>query len=425
MNEYLPYISIVILIALSAFFSGSEIAFSSLSELYIRHLDHEPRHARDRLTVLLSNRWDETLVTILVGNNLVNVGASSVATVIAVHLMGEDGAWVAAAIMTVLILIFGEILPKILAARYAKGAAGLAAFPLRVLQIFFTPLVWCVTKLLSAISRLWKTQEDPEAVTEDDLETILETAEDEGVVDEDTADLLQSALDFEDVLVWEILTPRVDLFALDLDDPPEKLDAALRTAGHSRIPVYRGTVDNITGILQLDRYLRLKISGSPQPLLRAILPATFIHKTTPISEALKVMQRKSVHMLVVTDEYGGTMGVVTMEDVLEQLVGDIWDEAEVVHEEFREISENLYEADGDMRLEDFFDELDVKEDALEEEDNATVGGWVIQMLGGYPAMGDTFTFRNLIVTVKKLSKHRVLSVVVRVSPGGETEDEED
>ena len=425
MTEYLPYLLIVLLIGLSAFFSGSEIAFSSLSELYVRHLEHEPRNARDRVTVRLSRRWDETLVTILAGNNLVNVGASSVATVIAVHLMGEDGAWVAAAAMTVLILIFGEILPKILAARHAKGAASLASFPLRALQIVFTPFVWCVTKLLSAVSRLWKTQEDPEAVTEDDLETILETAEDEGVVDEDTADLLQSALDFEDVLVWEILTPRVDLFALDLDDPPEKLDAALRAAGHSRIPVYRGSVDNITGILQLDRYLRLKISGSPQPLLRAILPATFIHKTTPISEALKVMQRKSVHMLVVTDEYGGTMGVVTMEDVLEQLVGDIWDETEEVHEEFRALAEGLYEADGDMRLEDFFDELDVKEDALEEEDNATVGGWVIQMLGGYPAMGDSFTFRDLTVTVKKLQRHRVLSVLVRVAPEPGDGEEDD
>lgn len=424
MRGIVPYLLICLLIVFSAFFSASEISYAGLSDPFVHRLQSS-RKRNERRAAALRERFDTVLVTILVGNNLVNIASSSVATVIAVELMGEEGAWVATAVMTVVILTFGEVIPKILASRFAREYAVAVSLPLQILRIVTFPLVWCITKLMRCVSRLWKNGVDEDsAVTEEDLETILETAEDEGVVDEDTADLLQSALDFGDVLAWEILTPRVDLFALDLDEPAEELRAALLRTSHSRIPVYRETVDNVVGILHLDRYLRLAARDPDVPPEAAVRPARFIHKTMPIAEALRIMQREKTHMVIVTDEYGGTMGVLTMEDVLEQLVGEIWDEGDVVHEEFRKLSEQLYEADGNMRLQDFFDELELENEETLEDDNATLGGWVIQKLGHYPASGESFSWENLTVTVRRLRQHRVLSVIVRVTPLPEEEEDD-
>ena len=315
------FIAIVCCIIFSAFFSGSEIAYNTLNESRLK------QHSRDKdgklssvaaLACSIKENFEKVLIAILVGNNLVNMGSSSLATVIAVGLMGDSGAWVATAIMTVLIITFGEISPKILASEKPEAFAKLAAYPLKVWSTLLTPFVWLMQKLMHAISRLWKRGEDNgPAVTEDDLETIIETVEDEGVVDEDTADLLQSALDFGDTLAYEIITPRVDMVAIDLEDSREQMLKAAFDSPYTRIPVYQETTDNIVGILHLNRLYKALVQDPQAEVESLLMPPVFVHKTMPLDDVFNIMRKQKSHMVVVTDEYGGTMGILTMEDVLE------------------------------------------------------------------------------------------------------------
>lgn len=326
--------------------------------------------------------------------------------------------------MTVLILTFGEIIPKIVARQVADGFSTAVSVPLTALDTLLFPLVWLIQKLCDAVDRLWKGRlpEEP-AVTEDDLETIFDTVEDEGVIDEERADLLQSALDFDEVLAYEILTPRVDMLAVDIDDPVEENLALILDSPYSRIPVYRDTVDNIIGVLHMNRVLKELVDDNSIDVRELMMPPVFVHKTMPLPDVLKVMKRKKSHLVIVTDEYGGTMGVLSMEDVLEQLVGDIWDESDVVEDEFVPLGGDRYDVDADMRIEDFFDELDLDEDELDD-DNTTVGGWTVEQLGRYPRVGDSFDYKNLTVTVKKRKKLRVMRLLVTVHPVLEPEEDE-
>lgn len=418
------YLLIVGLIALSAFFSGSEISYTSANRLRLKSAA-DTGSLVDRIAFQLYETYDSALIAILVGNNLVNIAASSVATVIAISLLGDDGAWVATVIMTVLILTFGEIIPKIVAVQVADRFARWVALPLRALTIVLYPLTWVLTKVLGGADRLWKGRmpEGP-SVTEDDLESILDTVEDEGVIDEDRCDLLQSALDFDDVLAYEIITPRVDMTAIDIADSREEiLDVALNSP-YSRIPVYEDTVDNVIGILHLNHLFKELADDRVFDVRELMLPVTFVHKTMPLPDVLKTMRKNKCHMVIVTDEYGGTMGLLTMEDVLEQLVGDIWDESDEVEAEFIQLADNLYEADGDMRIYDFFDELDI-DDRDFDDDNATLGGWAIEMLGGYPKVGDSFQYKNLTITVRKRQNLRVTRLLVKAEPVPEEAEDED
>ena len=417
----LSCLAIVGLIVLSAFFSGSEIAYASANRLRLRAAADGGTFC-DKLTYRIYEAYDKALVSILIGNNLVNIAASSVATVIAITLVGDEGAWIATAVMTVLILTFGEIMPKVLASEMAERFARTVCVPLRGIMIVLSPLVWVFTKLLGGAEHLWKGRvpEGP-SVTEDDLESILDTVEDEGVIDEDRCDLLQSALDFDDVLAYEIITPRVDMLAIDIEDTNGEILALALDSPYSRIPVYEDTVDNIIGILHLNHLFKELADEHDFSVRELMMPVNFVHKTMPLPDVLKVMKRRQCHMVVVTDEYGGTMGILTMEDVLEQLVGDIWDESDEVVAEFVQLDENLFEADGDMRIYDFFEELDI-DDRDFDDDNATIGGWAIEQLGGYPNAGDSFTYKNLTVTIKSMDDRRVTRVRVLVAPVPEDED---
>lgn len=422
------FIAIVCCIIFSAFFSGSEIAYNILNESRLK------QHSRDKdgklspmaaLACSIKENFEKVLIAILVGNNLVNMGSSSLATVIAVGLMGDSGAWVATAIMTVLIITFGEISPKILASEKPEAFAKLAAYPLKVWSTLLTPFVWLMQKLMHAVSRLWKRGEDNgPAVTEDDLETIIETVEDEGVVDEDTADLLQSALDFGDTLAYEIITPRVDMVAIDLEDSREQMLKAAFDSPYTRIPVYQETTDNIVGILHLNRLYKALVQDPQAEVESLLMPPVFVHKTMPLDDVFNIMRKQKSHMVVVTDEYGGTMGILTMEDVLEQLVGDIWDESDEIEEEFKEVSDHVYEVDGDMRLGDFLDEFEKDEEDMDD-DNATVGGWAVEMLGGYPKLMESFVFEDLKVTILKRQNLRVLKLQVEQDPNWVDEEEEE
>ena len=411
---------IIVLIAFSALFSGSEIAFASSSEVKLRKAAEEGRRSSDKNAYHIKENYSDALITILIGNNLVNIASSAVATVIAISLMGDAGAGIATLIMTVLIIIFGEITPKILASRQPERFAAAIANPMKVLTVLTKPLVVIFSALMDALGHLWKKSAVDEAVTEDDLETMFETAEDEGVVDEDTADLLQSALDFDDVLAYEIITPRVDMEAIDIEDSPQEIVDQIMKTHFSRLPVYEDTPDTIIGIAHVNQCLRSLAAGEAFDLRSLMMEAHFVHKTMPLDDVFETMQREGCHMVIVTDEYGGTMGILTMEDVLEQIVGEIWDEKDIIDEEFVELDPTHYEVDADMRLEDFFDELDLDEDELDD-DNATVGGWAIEMLGGYPEAGESFEFENVKVTVAETEGMRVTELLAELLPEEEEE----
>ena len=422
MADILPYLGIVVCICFSAFFSGSEIAYASANTLRLKTLAENGSKAA-ALALYLCENYDKALCTILIGNNLVNIASSSLATVIAMDLVGDAGAVYATAVMTVLILIFGEIMPKILAKDHCNGFVSTAAAPLRLLMIVTRPLVAVITWVLDKIAMLWGGDPEPEPITPDELMTIIETVEDEGVIDEDRSELLQSAVGFGETSIEDILTPRVDLLSIDLSDSREEILRIMNESPFSRLPVYDEDVDSIKGILYLNHAYRVLVSNPDMPIRDLVTPAFFLHRSTRLPVALKALRERNLQMAVVLDDYGGTCGVVTLEDILEEIVGDMWDESDPIENEFQQLDETHFRISGGMAFDDLLWELDL--DQFEDEiDSATVGGWVTEHLERFPEVGDTFDWQNLRVTVEGLDELRVTQLQIEVLPV-ETAEEAD
>ena len=418
------YIAIVIFVIFSAFFSASEISFASANEVRLKHRAENSSALAPKLAYKIYSRYESVLAAILIGNNLVNIASSSVATVIVIDLLGESKAWLATVAMTVILLIFGEIMPKVVAKSVPDEASTLFAVPLYAFTVITKPLVFIVDSVLKLVSKLWKNQiDDSPAVTDDELESIIDTVEDEGVIDEEKCDLIQSVFDFDDVQAYEIITPRVDMLAIDVDSTRKEMLDIIFSSSFSRIPVYRDTIDNIIGILHVNRVLKELSENTECNILSSLMPPVFVSKTMPIDDVLEQMRKKKSHMAIVTDEYGGVMGILTMEDVLEQLVGDIWDESDVIEPEIVELKDGSFEVDGDMRIEDLFDELDFYDKDFDD-DNATVGGFVVELLGRYARKNDVAYYKNIIFTVTKTKKHRVSKIRVTLMSEPETEEKD-
>ncbi len=419
----LNYIIIIICLIGSAFFSASEIAFASSSEIRLRRAAEEKKGLAPKLALKIFNNYESALATILIGNNLVNIASESVATVIIITLLGQKNAWIATLAMTVIVLICGEIVPKVVAKTMPETFSTLFAIPLYVLSIITKPLVIIVDFLLKGISLLWKNRVDNSpSVTEEELETIIDTVEDEGVIDEDKCELIQSVFDFGDVQAYEIITPRVDMLSIDIESSREEMLEIILNSIYSRLPVYKDTPDNIVGVLHINLVLKKLAEDYNADILSSMMPAIYVHKTMPLDDVLNTMRSQHGHMAIVTDEYGGVMGLLTMEDVLEQLVGDIWDENEEIEPEFVELGDDRFEIDGDMRIEDFFDEVDF-DDKDFDDDNATVGGFVTAQLGRYAEVGDTVAYENLVFNVLEIEKHRITKLKVQVLPIEKEEEE--
>lgn len=414
MNDAFSYLSIALLLALSAFFSATEIAFASVNQVRLKSIQKQKKSLAVSLALKISENYDETLGAILVGNNLANTASSSIATLIVIGALGENYAWVATAVMTLLVLTFGEIIPKVVAKQNPELFAKTVSVPVYGLSVVLKPITMIILLVIKLTSKLWKGSiADADAVSEDDFENIIDIVEDEGVLDEEQCDLLQNALDFDDVLAYEIITPRVDMDAIDIRDPYEKNIEKLLETTYSRIPVFEDTPDNIIGILHMNRFYKSYVEDRKVGIRGLLLPVTFVHKTMPLPDVLEKMKEKKTHMVVVLDEYGGTMGILTMEDVLEQLVGEIWDETDDIEREFICVDDTHFEAVGDMRIDDFFDEFDIDVDGEEyDTDNTTVGGWVVSMLDGEAHEGDSFKFENLKITVGEVDGYRVERVYV-------------
>lgn len=429
-------ICIAILMVISAFFSGTETAYAAANISRLKAYSEEKDNLVGRTSVYIKEHYESTLSAILIGNNLVNNAASALATVLVIAIFGgnDDYSWVATVAMTLIVLTFGEIFPKIIAKKIPEGFCRFVSLPIYAVFWLLRPVTLIIDGLMKVLSPIYKNKVgDTDTISEDDLETVLDIVEDEGVLDEEQCDLLQNALDFNEVLAYEVLTPRVDMVAIDIRDSFDKNRQILLESPYTRIPVYEDTPDKIIGILHLNKFYRaLADSDNEKVHIRELLnEPIFVHKTMPMPDVLDKMREVNRHMVVVLDEYGGTMGILTMEDVLEQLVGDIWDESDEVEEEFTVIDETHFEALGDMRIFDFFDELDIdiEHDDEDEEDefddaNVTLGGWATDCLEGEVEEGSSFDFRNLTVTVLSYDNNRIERLGVEIREEDDEEDED-
>jgi CBS domain containing-hemolysin-like protein len=408
------YLAIVFLIFCSAFFSASEIAFAAANRMRLKKAA-ETGKRRALWARAISEHYDKALCTILMGNNLVNIGASSLATAAALSLAGDAGAAYAAGIMTVIILIFGEIIPKRLGRQAADSFIFIASPPLRFLMLLTGPLVFIVMKIVSALSRFWGGKESSAAFTDDELVTVIETVEEEGIIDGERSDFLQSAVEFAGIEAGEIVTHRLDLTALDIDDSPEAIFKTVLSAPFSRFPVYKGSIDNVIGILHVNHLLKALVETRDPPIKPLLSEAYFVHKSKKIQSILAEMQRRQFQMAVVLDDFGGVLGILTMEDILEQIVGDIWDETDTIHHHWKKLGEDLFEVDGTLNMREFIDLFDLKDSDFEDS-SVTAGGWAMETLGDIPREGDRFEYGDLAITVTAMDDLRIQKLLVELKP---------
>lgn len=417
---YLCLAGLLLCIIGSNYFSSSEMAYSSCNRLRLESA-RDGGSKRAAIAVRIIDRFDDTLSAILIGNNLVNIAASSIGSVLVILIAGDDRyAWVSTVVITVLVIIFGETMPKIIAKNSANRIALSHAYFVRGLTIILMPLIWVVVGLTKLITSGFKGEEagsDEEAAAME-LSSIIETAEDEDVLDEDRSELVQAAIDFSDVMASEVMTARVDVVALDIDDDWNEQLATIDSAPYSRIPVYEDSIDNVIGVLYLNHFLKA-LTDEKNPDIRSMLmPPCYVYKTMKMPAVLNELRRAKQHLAIVTDEYGGTLGVLSMEDVLEQLVGEIWDDTDEVEEEIVERPDGQYELDGDMVISDLLELVGIKEKDFEAE-SETVGGWTIEMFGAFPKPGDSFEYENMSVTVLEMDGLRVEKVLVKLHPQDE------
>ena len=417
----MEYILIAFLLLCSAFFSGTEIAYTSLSKLKVKK-EGEKQTPTEKLVGFIYSHYDFALSTVLVGNNLVNIAATSVATVLAVNLAAsmagkisdEAASSIVTVVMTIAILIVGEITPKMVARRISEPFAKMAAYPLLVLMIIFFPVVLITSGIVKLLSFIWRRKADQEVtITEEELENLLDTAEDEGVIDENETELLQSALEFTDMDAGDILTPRIDVVGFEINDPIEEILAVISESQFSRYPVYEKTVDHVVGILYVKHLLKELAENKTVNLQELLLEPVFIPKSMHLHEIMNEFRSHRTHMVVVADEYGGIEGIVTMEDVLEELVGEIWDENDDIVNEWQEITEKRFECSGDMNLSEFMDNLELDEDELDTT-CATVGGWTVEQIGSMPVPFDSFDYQNFTILVMQVDEenHRIVRLLI-------------
>ena len=418
----MEYVLIVILICFSAFFSGTEIAYTSVNRMRLRKMAEDGSRVA-ALAVRLGDKFESALSAILIGNNFVNIAASSVSTTIALKVSGgkSTGVVIATAIITVLILIFGEIVPKVVCKQNSERIALAFAYPLAILTIVLSPISFIVAQIIKIGSMIWGKSDD--TVTEEELATLIETAEEDGGIDEDKSDLLQSALEFSDITLDEIFTHRKDVIALDIDEAPTENLRVIHSSRYSRLPVYKDSIDNIVGILNINQFYKQYASDKSVTVKDVMLEPTFMHSTVKLPVALEEMRERQIQMVVVLDEYGGTLGIVTMEDILEQIVGDIWDESDEIVEKLTENEDGTYKVLGEMNVYDMFDELDVDDRDFESDCN-TVGGWCVEMLEQNPEVGMCFDYKNLHIEIVAVDDVCVEEVRVTVNEAPAEDEEE-
>ncbi len=404
------YVTFVILLAFSAFFSASETALSSANKIRLKTRAEDGDRKAARALELIEG-YDKTLSAILVGNNVVNLYSASIATAAAIAMFGEKGSAIATAITTVLVLIFGEILPKSFAKDHSETFSLAVAAPLSFIRTILTPVVWIFIQIKRLFTGRNSGMNLQPSVTEDELKTIIDTVEEEGVLSEQETDIIQSAIDFDNTTVQEILVPRVDMVAVEMNTPTEDILSTCLDNGYSRIPVYQNSIDNIVGVLHAKDLLNCLAKNKPIVVSELMRDVMFVYRTKRINSLLADFRRTKQHIAIVTDDYGGTVGLVTLEDVLEELVGEIWDETDSAEVPIRAISENKWEVQGDVNIEDLFETIGFS-DRNFDCDYSSVAGWVLDVLEHIPVAGEHFGYKNLRIVVQKVEDQRILSLLV-------------
>ena len=408
---------LIVLVFLSAFFSSAETAFTTISRVRLHTLEANDVKWAKRAGKLVDG-YDKLLTTILVGNNLVNIVASSLATILFVGLMknSSSAVTVSTAVMTGAVLIFGEITPKTLAKEHPEGMARAFCDILYFLEIILFPITWLFSQWKKLILKIFKFKEGP-VITEDELLTYVETAHNEGGIDEHESELISSAIEFEDLDIGDIMVHRVGVIAVSETASMDEVCKLFRENGYSRLPVYSGTIDTVTGVIHEKDFFVAYLDGADN-FRSCIQNVVCLSANMKISAALRMMQKSKIHMAIVVDEYGGTSGIVTMEDILEELVGEIYDEHDEVEEFIKRSGDGVFVVNGNAPLLDAFEHIgiDVKEDF----ESSSVGGWVTEQMEKIPVAGESFDYMNMHIVVTRSTPKRVAEVQITVTP-----DEED
>ena len=410
-------IALVFLVACSAFFSASETAFSSLNQIRLKSRAEDGDASAARV-LAMAEKYDKLLSTILIGNNIVNIAAASIGTILFTRALGaERGATMSTIVLTIVVLIFGEVTPKSLAKEMPETVATAVSPMLNLLMVLFTPLTWLFSQWKRLLGHfVHSTEED--TITEGELMTMVSEAENDGELTDRESELIRSAIEFDDVEVEEILTPRVDVVAVEDNTSLDEVAQTFAESGYSRLPVYHDTIDNIIGVVhEKDFYLaRLKKETSLEELVK---PTLYTTGSTQISQLLRTLREQHHHLAVVVDEYGGTEGIITLEDILEELVGEIWDEHDEATEDFHKQSDGSWIVLGSASVDDLFEMLGLPED--EDIDSNTVNGLVQEKICHLPKVGDRFTLGSYDGVVTRTAKRRVTEV--RLTPAEKPEPE--
>ena len=402
-------ILIIVMMIFSALFSSTEMAFSSLNKLRLKN--YEAQGNKKASTALkLANKFDDVLTAVLIGNNIVNIAISSVSTLLLVNIFGESGAGISTAVITVLVLIFGEVLPKSYAKKNSEKLALLFAKPLSVFVILFKPAIW----VLNMLSSLIVSGEEAPSVTEDELKYMIDEIEEQGVIEEQESELVKSALEFDEITVDEILIPRVKITGVEINTPIDEIKQLFITEMYSRLPVYEKNLDNIIGIITNKTFFKMLVEGG-NDIKSIIQEVPHIADCKLISEAMLDMQRSKLHFAVVIDQYGGTKGIVTLEDIIEELVGEIYDEEDEIITKIVKLSPNKFEIAGDMNINDMLKQLDIDENLVHTKYNS-VAGWMIELMEHLPEKGESVETGNFKLTASEVNEQTVEKVILEILP---------
>ena len=416
-------IAIIALVLLSGFFSSTETAYSCASRIKLRSLATNGNKRAEKTLNLAEEKFDTLISTILVGNNIVNITASTLATLMFAKIMvssSVDSSLVSTIVMTVAVLLFGEITPKFIA-KSAPEKYAMAIYPiitffyylLYPINMFFSGWKWLITKIFRVKST--------DIITEEEIMTVVEEAEEDGTLKEDETKLIRSVIEFDDLEVCDIFVPRVNIVAVEIGTSMEDIKKVFSNEGYSRIPVYKDSIDTIIGWIHEKDFFKAYLAGK-KGIDGIMKNAFYTTEHTKISSLLRQLQKKKIHMAIVLDEYGGTLGLVTFEDILEELVGEIYDEHDEEVHFFRQINENEYIVDGNANLDDFFEFFNMKDEDEQFESN-TLSGWVIEQVEEIPSVGTKLTYKNMQIEIMKATIRRVLSIKVHIDTQEKTEEE--
>lgn len=409
-SSIIPNIVIIImLLVLSALFSSCETAFSSVNKIRLKNYAAKGDKRAEK-ALKIANKFEDALTAILIGNNIVNILSTSISTVLFTQILGPGGVGAATVVMTVLVLVFGEITPKSFAKNHAEQCALMFAEPLSAFMIVLKPVVM----VFKVIQKLFKPKTVQPSVTEDELKYIIDEIEEQGVLEEQESDLVRSALEFDEITVDEILIPRVNVIAIEKNTPFNEIKEKFLTDMYSRLPVYEKNIDNIIGVITNKSFFRL-MNENKENISDIIQEIIHISDLKLISEALKEMQKSKMHMAVVMDQYGGTKGIITLEDIIEELVGEIYDENDEIIAHFVKTGDNEYEVSGELSISDMLENLDMPEDKIECSGNS-VGGWIMELLGHVAVENETVQSDIFKMTVLSMEDQKILKIRLEIVP---------